>query len=163
MKTSRSSLCPRSQGWHFGQGAGCEPLTAIPVLGWKDCRPVPVAAPARVAPVAPVAPVASAVGRLSVDRASTAQCRAPTPGPKMGVNAVVHGFDPGQKVKEDDWSAATTSVGCADAVSSATSSIPVKGGYGHRPSPPTSGQPRRPSGTGMGQAMDSGDITHEFV
>lgn len=118
----------------------------------KDCRPVPVAAPARVAPVAPVAPVASAVGRLSVDRASTAQCRAPTPGPKMGVNAVVHGFDPGQKVKEDDWSAATTSVGCADAVSSATSSIPVKGGYGHRPSPPTSGQPRRPSGTGMGQA-----------
>ena len=39
----------------------------------KDCRPVPVAAPERVAPlapVAPVAPVASAVGRLSVDRAS---------------------------------------------------------------------------------------------
>lgn len=109
----------------------------------KDCRPVPVA---------PVAP-APAVGRLSVDRAS-AQWRPPTPGPKMAVKAVppvVHGFDPGQKVKEDDWSAATTSVGCADAVSSATSSIPVKGGYDHRPSPPT-GQPRRPSGTATGQA-----------
>lgn len=55
----------------------------------------------------------------------------------------------GAVLKEDNWSAAPTSLGCSEAVSSVTSSIPVS--RDHRPCPPP-GQPRRPSGTGTGQA-----------
>jgi len=54
-------------------------------------------------------------------------------------------------LKEDNWSAAPTSLGCSEAVSNVTSSIPPMVSREHRPCPPP-GQPRRPSGTGTGQA-----------